>query len=82
MNNHIAYLVYLAEGLQHEISYQNLFITSSKSVADKYADRYNKIIESHYEIADRFNNQSIESFMQWEILFDKPTCLVREVEVR
>lgn len=82
MNNHTAYLVYTAEGLQNEIAYQNLFITSNKAVADKYAERYNNIMESHFEIADKFNSQSIESFMQWEILFDRPTCHVREIEVR
>ena len=86
MNKEIIYLVAVCSGEYEDYTEHNIFATTDKDKAEKWRDKYNRIIDNN---KDRINNYyddrdwvKPEPFWYDKINYDLPKARIREVELR
>jgi len=83
------YVVMYSEGQYEEYREIIVFVTKSKSKAEKYQARFNRIMRKWYDYYSQYETRSkwiadehLQHFDRWFFLRELNDCFIKEVEER
>jgi uncharacterized protein YnzC (UPF0291/DUF896 family) len=88
-----AYLVQKVHGSFYEAYSRNIFATTSKENAEKYIEKFNRLLEKWKEYYSQFEEKEeggvpwlkekyMDKFRRWEQISDIIKCKYVEIEIR
>lgn len=76
------YAVEITEGMSHEIYSYIHFVTHDKALAERWVERFNKIIDDNRDRVTEAYNRDEDCFWCDWIVYENPHAEVREIEYR
>jgi ABC-type Fe3+/spermidine/putrescine transport system ATPase subunit len=76
------YLITIVSGISHEINTDNVFVTQDKEKAQKWVDRYNRIIDENTERIEQKWNDGELCHHSYFIYYERPAAYFTEIDFR
>jgi len=76
------YLITIVSGIPHETNTTDVFVTQDKAKAQKWVDRYNRIIDENTERIVQAYNDDRQCYQLDFIYYERPFAHFTEIDFR